>query len=317
MSAYRKTNSCETTLIRLTEDWKMAADNREYVTILSTDMSKAFDSLHPALMIQKLKAYGFSETSLNLLRSFLERRRNRVKLQEAHSAWKEQKRRCPQGSSFGPLLWNLFQNDLSLHGQSANLFMYADDHQIYTSDIDIQKAAQTLREQTEAVPQWYKENLLQANPQKYQILNIDPQPSRKTPGCILTMEFDGHEVKSSDYLKILGATNDSKLTFSEHIREICKKTSCNVGVLLRLRNLIPRSAKLQLYKSNILPHLTYCDVVWHFCKSSDKKKTERIQERALRTVFKSKSETLQWASNKSSSVKSVSTTVTKHRHFNE
>ena len=167
------------------------------------------------------------------------------------------------------------------------------------------------------VPQWYKENLLQANPQKYQILTIDPQPSRKTPGCIMTMEFDGHEVKSSDYLKILGVTNDSKLTFSEHIREICKTTSCNVGVLLRLRNLIPRSAKLQLYKSNILPHLTYCDVVWHFYKSSDKKKIERIQERALRAVFKSKSETLQWASNKSSSAKSVSTAVTKHRHFNE
>ena len=33
----------------------MAADNEEYVTVLSTDMSKSFDSLHPALMIQKLK----------------------------------------------------------------------------------------------------------------------------------------------------------------------------------------------------------------------------------------------------------------------
>ena len=152
MSAYRKTHSCETTLIRLTEDWKMAADNKEYVTVLSTDMSKAFDSLHPALMIQKLKPYGFSEKSLNLLRSFLERRRNRVKLQEAHSARKEQKRGCRQGSSLGSLLWNLFQNDLSLRGQSANLFMYADDHQIYTDiDIDIQKAARTLRGQTEAV----------------------------------------------------------------------------------------------------------------------------------------------------------------------
>ena len=69
------------------------------------------------------------------------------------------------------------------------------------------------------------------------------------------------------------------------------KTSCKVGVLLRLRHLIPWSAKLQPYKSNILPHLKYCDVVWHFCKSSDKKKIERIQERALRAVFESKSET--------------------------
>ena len=73
--------------------------------------------------------------------------------------------------------------------------MYADDHQIYTNDSDIQKAAKTLREQTEAVSQWYKENLLQANPQKYQIVTIDPQPSRKTPGYVLTMELDGHEVK--------------------------------------------------------------------------------------------------------------------------
>jgi len=105
------------------------------------------------------------------------------------------------------------------------------------------------------------------------------------------MEFDGHEVKSSDYLKILGVTIDNKLTFSEHTCDICKKTSCKVGVLLRLRNLIPWSAKLQLYKSNILPHLTYCDVEWHFCKSSDKTKMERIQERALRAVLKSKSET--------------------------
>lgn len=76
-----------------------------------------------------------------------------------------------------------------------------------------------------------------------------------------------------------------------YIREICKKTICKVGVLLRLRNLIPWSAKLQLYKSNIRPHLTYCDVVWHFCKSFDKKKMERIQECALRAVFNFKSET--------------------------
>ena len=41
MSAYRKSHSCETTLIRLTEDWKMAAENKEYVTVLSTNMSKA------------------------------------------------------------------------------------------------------------------------------------------------------------------------------------------------------------------------------------------------------------------------------------
>lgn len=59
---------------------------------------------------------------------------------------------------------------------------------------------------------------------------------------------------------------------------------------MRLRNLIPYSAKLQLYKSAILPHLTYCDTVWHFCKTADSK-LERIQERTLRAIFISKADT--------------------------
>ena len=63
ISAYRKKHSCETTLLRLTEDWKLAVDSEQFIGILSTDMSKAFDSLHPSLMINKLKAYGFSEES--------------------------------------------------------------------------------------------------------------------------------------------------------------------------------------------------------------------------------------------------------------
>ena len=78
MSAYRKMHSCETTLIRVTEDWKKAVDNTECVAVLSTDMSKAFDSLHHALMIKKLEAYGSSHVSLELMRSYFQERKNRV-----------------------------------------------------------------------------------------------------------------------------------------------------------------------------------------------------------------------------------------------
>ena len=59
---------------------------------------------------------------------------------------------------------------------------------------------------------------------------------------------------------------------------------------MRLRNLIPCKAKLIIYKSSILPHLTYCRLVWHNCRSSDSGKIERIQERALKAVFNSHSE---------------------------
>ena len=44
-------------------------------------------------------------------------------------------------------------------------------------------------------------------------------------------------------------------------------------------------------KSAILPQLTYCHIVWNFCRSSDNRKLERIQERALRAIYNRKSGT--------------------------
>ena len=75
-------------------------------------MSKAFDSMYPDLLIEKLKQYGFSSEALQLLKSYFEGRQNRVKLGETRSDWKRTDRGCLQGSPFGPLLWNIFQNDL-------------------------------------------------------------------------------------------------------------------------------------------------------------------------------------------------------------
>ena len=113
-------------------------DSKQFIGILSTNMSKAFDSLHPSLMINKLKTYGFSEESLSLMRSFFfSNRQNRVKLNGVTSSWKDAVRGCPQGSSFGPLLWNIFQNDMTYIVNNASLSMYADDHQLYVKGIQL------------------------------------------------------------------------------------------------------------------------------------------------------------------------------------
>ena len=54
---------------------------------------------------------------------------------------------------------------------------------------------------------------------------------------------------------------------------------------MRLRNLLPTGARLQLFKAAIVPYLTYCHLVWHFCRASDSRKLERVQERALRAIY--------------------------------
>ena len=131
-ACYRKSYSCETALLKLVEDWKFSLDNGQTVGIISTNTSEAFDSLLPALMIRKLKAYNFSKQSLSLLRAYFEQRLGRVKIGTATSEWQKIKKGCPQGSCFGPLLWNIFQNDLFFSIKHCQLSIYADDHQLYS-----------------------------------------------------------------------------------------------------------------------------------------------------------------------------------------
>ena len=65
--------------------------------ILSADMSKAFDSLHPPLMLCKLKAYGFQDRALDLLSSYLCSRLGRVRIGSVTSSWRIVERGCPSG----------------------------------------------------------------------------------------------------------------------------------------------------------------------------------------------------------------------------
>ena len=80
VTAYRPQNSYETTLLRLIENWKEELGRKNYVGVLTWNMSKTFDSLCPALLIKKLQAYTLSENTLNLIRTYFDQREYRVKI---------------------------------------------------------------------------------------------------------------------------------------------------------------------------------------------------------------------------------------------
>ena len=103
--------------------------------------------------------------------------------------------------------------------------------------------------------------------------------------CSLNTTINAHVIESTADISPLGVNMDEHLLFSKHISELRMKASQRVGVLSRLRKLIPTEPKLLLYKSSILPYLTYCHLMWHFCKASNARKVERVQERALRIVY--------------------------------
>ena len=202
-----------------------------------------------------------------MLRSYLCNRLGRVHIGSVTSSWRNVKRGCLQRSLLGPLLWSIFQNDLSYNADSA-LSMYADNHQIYKKGHDMCTVLAKLQESATLATDWYDSSLLQGNLKIYQMMNI----RKKNVTC--------GDKKCIENLKLLGVTTDCGLNFDVHIR---KKASQRIGVITRLRNLVPTETKLNLYKAAILLHLTYCHLVGHFCRASDTRRLEKVQELFLKT----------------------------------
>ena len=94
------------------ESFKQALDNRLLAGAILTDLPKAFDCLKHNLLIAKLNAYGFDNSSLKYILIYLSKRKHRTKVNNSYSSWSEIKTGVPQGSIFGPLLFNIYLNDI-------------------------------------------------------------------------------------------------------------------------------------------------------------------------------------------------------------
>ena len=102
---------------------------------------------------------------------------------------------------------------------------------------------------------WYRDNFLLANTEKFQCLTINPR-NIDSDKQIEALQIEDQIITNTSQIRLVGVEIDDKLNFTSYISNICIKASQKVGVLMRLRNLIPCKAKLMIYKSSILPHLT-------------------------------------------------------------
>ena len=112
----------------MTEDWRGSLDVKESVAVVAVDLSKAFDSVRHNLLLAKLKARGFSTSAMNLIRENLRGTSpRRVEIEGMCSEWKWVKAGVPQESLRGPLLFNIYINDVNYSASNMALRLYAND----------------------------------------------------------------------------------------------------------------------------------------------------------------------------------------------
>ena len=230
LAAFRKSYSCQTLLIKFIEDLKFALDKGHKIGTVYIDLSKAFDCLPHGLLIAKLHAYGLSEAARETMFDYLKDRKQRVKILNHRSSWKELTKGVPQGSILGPFLFNVFINDLFLFIENCKLYNYADDNSLMYSSPDLDCIFTNLQIDCKNAINWFTVNGMKANPSKFQFMVISSE--RIEQKCLDI--GNGITLQSEPSVKVLGVTIDDRLQFSEHISACCSKAARQLNALSRI-----------------------------------------------------------------------------------
>ena len=152
--AYRKNYSTQHVITRLIEEWRAHLDENFVLGAVLTDLSKAFDCIAHDL-IAKLTAYGFSDTALRYIYSYLSNRKQCVRINNTYSSYQKIISGVPQGSILGPIFFSLSINDLFFFVSNVSLHNFADDNTSAFAET-ILELIDILQSGSEIVIDWFK-----------------------------------------------------------------------------------------------------------------------------------------------------------------
>ena len=230
LCGFRKKYSTQHSLFNLLKDWQNCVDKSGKVGAILMDLSKAYDCLPHDLQIAKLAAYGVGKKSLRILYSYLTSRKHRVRIGSSISEWLEVLLGVPQGSILGPILFNIFINDLLFSIEKSDICNFTDDNTIYACDKSFEDILFRLNFDLEIVIDWFRFNSMIANPDKFQMIFLGNKNNES-----FILNINNSVVENSKSVKLLGVHIDDKLSFLPHINNMCNKANQAIKGLLRIR----------------------------------------------------------------------------------
>ena len=146
----------------------------------------------------------------------------------------------------GPIIFNVFTNDIFTSVNEGTLFNYADDNSVINR----------LKTSANSIMTWCAQNQMEANPSKFQLMIADEEENTTISITSST------NIQSEPHVKLLGVTLDNRMNFSAHVSELLKKSSRQLNCPKRVAYPLEQKIKLLLYKSFVAANFNYCPAVW-------------------------------------------------------
>ena len=237
-------------------------NDRMHVLVVFIDFSKAFDTLRHDVLIDCLDECGIRGKLLEWCRDYLSDRSYSVRVAEASSNEISVTEGTAQGSVLGPLHYLSYVNNLANLLLVTDMYMFADDTCLLAADRDISKALQRLQTDFTILNQWSHDVGLVLNASKTKLMYISSSQNRTdtplkliahTHPCLHTRTACGNvgcpSIEQVSCHTYLGLVIDDRMTWKPHINSVCDKLRAILAKFVLIKNKIPYSIRLLLYKS--------------------------------------------------------------------